>query len=487
MVVFDTRKGVTLTEALEHPYLSVPQVVTLGPSAPAPFECDSPDAELKKGKSGRLWKEQVSSELEGQSTPIKERDEVDDRDSFRPLVSFRSPPPKTRSRRRDSHEEFGDSVHDTEGSEQLTQASEFHLSTPVFDVEGIDIYCGPETPPLISKRSRSQKKLFCCSSLKEPPQRDRSQIAEDELRGWVSDRRRKDLDHGKFTENELVDLNCGLNEVMRARNWGKDEVIRILTYSGGRGRPHVGARGVWKEIGRYLPWSSIARVNMKTRSILFAGKTGRWDEEETLSLKRLVQEYKHDWVTISSKLGRSNGACARKWGSIKLDELRTRKRGKWTQQEYDNLCQCVREAKATIILDPSRRAGNRKVIDNLRWEPVAVKMGRPANQCSAVWYCRLAPSVGKELYLSEEEREWADEDDKRLLKKMLRLITRYGRIYWPKVFLKNRTVATCKVRFDQMTKHLGDRSDTNVEEQLHMLLRRYAPDLMSKYKVILKE
>ncbi|KAL2619844.1 hypothetical protein R1flu_000049 [Riccia fluitans] len=367
-------------------------------------------------------------------------------------------------------------AYDTGGGKQSTDTSEFHVCTPVSTIDELDVYCGPDTPPLIARPSRrSQKKLFSSRSIMET-QRDKGHVIDKESRGWSLDRKRKDLDHGKFTEDELIALNCGLNELMKARKWNNDEAARILTHSSGRGRPHEDARGVWKEVGQYLPGSSIMRVNMKTRSILFKEMTVR------SLVRRLVQEYQNDWITISSKLGRSNGACARKWGSIKLDELRRRKRGKWRQKEYDKLCQCVREAKATMILDPSRRAGNRKVKDNLRWEPIAMKMGRPANQCSAVWYYRLAPSMDQELTLSEEERQWEDADDRRLLKRMLRLVSYHGEIYWPKVFLRNRKPATCRARFRQMTTHLKLQFDVNVEVQLYFLVRRYAPDLKLKFK-----
>ncbi|KAG6541022.1 hypothetical protein Mapa_017595 [Marchantia paleacea] len=357
---------------------------------------------------------------------------------------------------------------------RMTEDSEPPLFTPISQIRGRDAHCRP----LTVKPAKSQKKLFCGPNDKAKRCKD----DEEEERGWVSDRRRKDLDHGKFTEDELISLNCGLNQLMEARNWTREEAARILTHKSGRGSPHAEARGAWKEIAKFLPSSSIVRVNMKVRELLFKGKTGRWDAEETELLKRLVQKHGNNWITISRHLGRSNGACARKWRSMRTDEYTIRKRGRWTQEEYDELCRHVREAKATKIFKSSKRIGNRKVRDDLCWEPIAIRMCRPANQCSAVWYERLAPSMHKEICLDERDRQWSDEDDRRLLRRMLRLMSLHGNICWRKVYLRNRKTAICKARFNQMThpKCLGEKHEAALQEQLEILVRRYAPDLIDE-------
>ncbi|BBN15672.1 protein Mp1R-MYB18 [Marchantia polymorpha subsp. ruderalis] len=360
-------------------------------------------------------------------------------------------------------------IHKTK--RRMTEESEPPLFTPLSQIRGRDAHC----IPLTVKLAKSQKKLFCGPDDKAKRCKD----DDEEERGWASDRRRKDLDHGKFTEDEIISLNCGLNQLMEARNWTREEAAKILTHQSGRGNPHAEARGAWKEIAKFLPSSSIVRVNMKVRELLFKGKTGRWDAEETERLKRLVQKHGNNWTTIACHLGRSNGACARKWRSIRTDECTFRKRGKWTQDEYDELCRHVRDAKATKIFKSTKRIGKRKVRDDLCWEPIALRMCRPANQCSAVWYERLAPSMHKELCLDEKDRQWSDEDDRRLLTRMLRLMSPHGSICWRKVYLKNRKTATCKARFNQMThpKCLGEKHEATLHEKLEILVRRYAPDL----------
>ncbi|KAL2619847.1 hypothetical protein R1flu_000052 [Riccia fluitans] len=60
MLVFDPRKRVTVTEALEHPYLSMLHDATVEPSAPAPFEFDFEEEDLKEDAlRDKVWNEML--------------------------------------------------------------------------------------------------------------------------------------------------------------------------------------------------------------------------------------------------------------------------------------------------------------------------------------------------------------------------------------------------------------------------------------------
>lgn len=60
MLVFDPRKRITVHEALEHPYLSMLHDASVEPSAPAPFEFDFEDEDLKEDAlRERVWNEML--------------------------------------------------------------------------------------------------------------------------------------------------------------------------------------------------------------------------------------------------------------------------------------------------------------------------------------------------------------------------------------------------------------------------------------------
>ncbi|KAJ7524050.1 hypothetical protein O6H91_18G075000 [Diphasiastrum complanatum] len=58
MLVFDPKKRITVTEALEHPYLAMLHDATVEPSAAAPFDFDFEDEELKEeALREKVWME----------------------------------------------------------------------------------------------------------------------------------------------------------------------------------------------------------------------------------------------------------------------------------------------------------------------------------------------------------------------------------------------------------------------------------------------
>lgn len=70
MLVFDPRKRLTVTEALEHPYLAMLHDGTVDPVAPAPFEFDFEEEELKEDAlREKVWNEMVYYHPEAANEP----------------------------------------------------------------------------------------------------------------------------------------------------------------------------------------------------------------------------------------------------------------------------------------------------------------------------------------------------------------------------------------------------------------------------------
>lgn len=98
-------------------------------------------------------------------------------------------------------------------------------------------------------------------------------------------------------------------------------------------------KGSWMEIAKRLPHRSVQSVYRHGLRQLHPFKRGAWTEEECESLVDLVQRMGKKWAAIQAKLNRSADSCRDKYREMSDDFVR----GRWKENETEALKRIIRE------------------------------------------------------------------------------------------------------------------------------------------------
>jgi len=143
-------------------------------------------------------------------------------------------------------------------------------------------------------------------------------------------------------------------------------------------------KGAWMEIAKRLPHRSVQSVYRHGLRQLHPFKRGTWSEDEVQILIGSVAQYGKKWATIQTKLNRSADSCRDKYREI--DDMFVR--GRWKENETEQLKRLIREY---LRVDP--RADIKalgKMVDTERikipWSVISKQMGKRSRlSCFKKW------------------------------------------------------------------------------------------------------
>jgi len=137
---------------------------------------------------------------------------------------------------------------------------------------------------------------------------------------------------GKFSKEESEKVRKAVQEYCDARNIS---VARLCSECDHKAE----LKGAWMEIAKVLPERSVQSVYRHGLRQLHPFKRGIWTEDECEQLEMLVAQMGKKWATIQDKLNRSADACRDKYREMSD----TYTRGRWKDNETELLKRIIRE------------------------------------------------------------------------------------------------------------------------------------------------
>ncbi|GAB2289815.1 hypothetical protein Dimus_024122 [Dionaea muscipula] len=233
-------------------------------------------------------------------------------------------------------------------------------------------------------------------------------------------------------------------------------------------RGHKGMYGCWNEIAEALPWRHVVSVYSRAHALFERGETRKWTQEELEMIRSRVEQEGASWKPLAVELGRYRFHVKDTWRRIKLAN---RKRGRWSQDEYQSLFDLV-NMDLRMKLHAKKKTKHGMLRDNVSWTAISEKLStRPVALCCIKWYDTLtSPMVA--------EGCWADTDDHRLLIALYELDANCEEdVNWDNL-LEHRSGDLCRKRWRQMIRHIGDNREKSFAEQVEILSGRYCPDVL---------
>ncbi|KAL3943332.1 MAG: hypothetical protein SGBAC_002615 [Bacillariaceae sp.] len=143
-------------------------------------------------------------------------------------------------------------------------------------------------------------------------------------------------------------------------------------------------KGAWMEIAKQLPHRSVQSVYRHGLRQLHPFKRGAWTDEECEQLVILVQRTGKKWASIQQKLNRSADSCRDKYREMNDEYVR----GRWKENETESLKKLIRDH---LQADPNadiKMLG--KMVENegikIPWSIISKRMGKRSRlSCFKKW------------------------------------------------------------------------------------------------------
>ncbi|KAK1743431.1 DEK C-terminal domain-containing protein [Skeletonema marinoi] len=155
-------------------------------------------------------------------------------------------------------------------------------------------------------------------------------------------------------------------------------------------------RKAWNSIAQSLPHRPVISVYRRTVRQFHGKQVGKWTEEETAALFRLVEVHGESWKLIENKLGRKDHCCRAKY----LQTNEEFNRGKWKVENIKLLLQSVREVFRVPRDDMDIREINIWTLDNsekIPWTAISHRVKRRPYDCYFKWRSMTKRSNKKAL------------------------------------------------------------------------------------------
>ncbi|KAJ0531083.1 putative transcription factor MYB-HB-like family [Helianthus annuus] len=199
-------------------------------------------------------------------------------------------------------------------------------------------------------------------------------------------------------------------------------------------------RNCWREIGMCIPYRPHTAIYYRAHTLFERGEKRKWTKEETEFLQECYEKHGNDWKMVAKELGKNRVHVKDKWRRIKLSNKR---RGKWSQEEYQNLYDLVNLDLQMKVVSQEKRSKHGMLRDDIPWGAISDKLStRTDSTCCLKWY--NAACV--------EDVDWDS-------------------------ILEHRPGDVCRKRWDQMVLHIGYHGSKPFSEQVEILSERYCPDL----------
>ncbi|KAL3653103.1 hypothetical protein CASFOL_002784 [Castilleja foliolosa] len=233
-------------------------------------------------------------------------------------------------------------------------------------------------------------------------------------------------------------------------------------------------RGCWKEIAYAIPHRPRRSVYYRAQKLFCMGENRKYTQEEyDMIMKYQAEHGSTEWRTLADQLGKFSVHVANTWRRIKLS---TRKRGRWSQDEYQKLFDLVNVDLQAKISEP-KISRHGMLRDNIAWTAISdVLCTRLQKDCCLKWYRQLTSRM-------VAEGEWADSDDYRLIGALYSLdATCIEDVEWDGL-VEGRTGDVCRKRWGQMVLHIGKHGHKSFAEQVEVLAQRYCPSLLEAREI----
>lgn len=144
---------------------------------------------------------------------------------------------------------------------------------------------------------------------------------------------------GKFSKEESEKVRIAIKQYCEEK---KISVARLCSECDHKAE----LKGAWMEIAKVLPDRAVQSVYRHGLRQLHPFKRGLWTEDECDALDLLVAQIGKKWSTIQDKLNRSADACRDKYREMSDSFTR----GRWKENETEQLKRIIREY---LHADPS--------------------------------------------------------------------------------------------------------------------------------------
>lgn len=264
----------------------------------------------------------------------------------------------------------------------------------------------------------------------------------------------------RFTPEEDAIVKQAVLNYITAHDLGDEGLNMVLNC-----KSYPGMKKCWQEIGTCIPYRPYGAVYHRGHALFEKGE--KWTPEEIESLKELHDKYGNNWKEMGAELGKHRFRVKDMWRRIKFVNI---KKGKWSQDEYQNLYDLV-NLDLQMKLNSEKKSKHGMLRDNIPWTAISDKLTtRNDATCCMKWYRQLTSSL-------VVENKWSDADDYRMIGVLYELdATCAEDVDWDNV-LEHRPGDICRKRWDQMVKHIGHQGSKPFVEQVDILATRYCPDL----------
>ncbi|MGK3740033.1 MAG: hypothetical protein ACI8RD_002080 [Bacillariaceae sp.] len=143
-------------------------------------------------------------------------------------------------------------------------------------------------------------------------------------------------------------------------------------------------KGAWMEIAKELPHRSVQSVYRHGLRQLHPFKRGTWSDEEVESLITSVTQYGKKWATIQTKLNRSADSCRDKYREIDDSYIR----GRWKENETEQLKRLIREHLRSDPRADIKELGKMVESQHIKipWSTISKRMGKRSRlSCFKKW------------------------------------------------------------------------------------------------------
>jgi hypothetical protein len=143
-------------------------------------------------------------------------------------------------------------------------------------------------------------------------------------------------------------------------------------------------KGAWMEIAKRLPHRSVQSVYRHGLRQLHPFKRGAWTEDEVEMLVDLVQRMGKKWASIQTKLNRSADSCRDKYREMSDDYVK----GRWKENETELLKRLIREHLTAETTADIKELGKVVEAEGLKipWQIISKRMGKRSRlSCFKKW------------------------------------------------------------------------------------------------------
>ena len=188
---------------------------------------------------------------------------------------------------------------------------------------------------------------------------------------------------GKFSKEESETVRAAIEEYCNAK---QISVARLCSECDHKAE----LKGAWMEISKKLPHRSVQSVYRHGIRQCHPFKRGAWSEAECTTLTELVTSLGKKWSAIQAKLNRSADSCRDKYREMSDDYVK----GRWKEEEtetlqkliLDHLNQVTNGATANItdMKDLGKMVEEEGIL--IPWSVISKRMGKRSRlSCFKKW------------------------------------------------------------------------------------------------------